>query len=203
MYLLDVVAYFAVLTSLTIAPGPLSAILVAKTLSGDKAGALAFGMGIAIGDTLIIVLICGGIASWLESSTLIFSFGKFIAALYIIWIAYGILRNKQTIVKNQRPNSGKRLAELSSGMLTCIASPQTLLLYLVLVPRIINLDNITLIPLIILLVTTFAALITSLLLLILLSGYIRAWVGPRSNTSIGDWILATVVAGSGLAIVAF
>ncbi|MEM7257983.1 MAG: LysE family transporter [Pseudomonadota bacterium] len=73
MLIMDVVAYFAVLASLTLAPGPLSAILVAKTLAGDRSGALIFGSGIALGDTLIIILVCSGMGTWLTNTPLVFT----------------------------------------------------------------------------------------------------------------------------------
>ncbi len=201
MLFMDVLAYFAVLTSLTLAPGPLSALLVAKTLSGDRSGAMIFGSGIALGDSLIILVVCSGMGTWLESTPVIFTIGKSLAVIYILWIALWMLK------KNKRPNpvetpaTRKVLAELGSGMVTCIASPQTLLLYLILVPRLIDLNNISVTPFLVLLFTTAAALCVSVFVLIYLAQTIRTWVEPRPERAIGDWILAAVVAGSGLFII--
>lgn len=123
---MDVIAYFAVLTSLTLAPGPLSAILAAKTLTGDRIGALLFGGGIALGDTLIIILVCTGVGAWMESTPLVFTIGKTLAVIYILWIALGLLKKDKQSATFNPSTSKKLLAELASGAATCIASPQTL-----------------------------------------------------------------------------
>ncbi len=201
MVLMDAITYFAVLASLTVAPGPLSAILVAKTLAGDKSGAMIFGAGIALGDTLIILLVCSGMATWLESTPVVFTLGKALAIAYILWIALWMLRKDKPVQTNILPSSKRFFAELGSGAATCVASPQTLLLYLVLVPRLIDLKDIELSPFLVLLATTAAALCASIFAIIFLAEYIRHWVGPRPNRSVGDWILAAVVAGSGLSII--
>ena len=200
MFFMDVVAYFVALAALTFSPGPLSAILVAKTLAGDKRGALTFGSGIAIGDSLIILVVCSGLGMWLQSTPQIFTVGKALSVAYILWIAMWMLQRDKL-----RPASSatqkKFLGELGSGVIACVSSPQTLLLYLVLVPRLIDLNNITLSPFLILLATTAAALFVSVFVMVSLADSIRSRVTPRSDRSITDWMLAAVVAGSGLYIV--
>ena len=46
------IAYFAALTALTAAPGPLVAVLVARSLGKDVKGATAFAVGLCLGDML-------------------------------------------------------------------------------------------------------------------------------------------------------
>lgn len=45
-------AYVAALAALTAAPGPLMAVLVARTLAQDARGAIAFATGLCLGDVL-------------------------------------------------------------------------------------------------------------------------------------------------------
>lgn len=202
VYYTDVIAYFAMLVSLTLAPGPLSAILVAKTLAGDRRGALLFGSGIALGDTLIIIVVCSGLGTWLSATPVVFTLGKILAIGYILWVALWILMKDKSAQHSGATCNKRLIGEIGSGMFTCIASPQTLLLYLVLVPGLIDLQHITLPPLIVLLTTTMTALLVSVLAIVFLAQTIRHWVGPRQHRSPGDWVLAAVVAGSGLSILA-
>lgn len=44
----ELIAYISMLLSMTIAPGPCMAVLVARTLMKDVKGALAFNLGVAL-----------------------------------------------------------------------------------------------------------------------------------------------------------
>ena len=67
MLLDNLFAYTSVIVALTLAPGPLLALTISRSLRNDKAGALAFAMGIAAGDVLVILMIFGGLGLWLQS----------------------------------------------------------------------------------------------------------------------------------------
>lgn len=139
MQLNDLVAYTSMLVALSLAPGPIIALAISRGLSQDLSGAMAFVVGIAAGDALIIVLVCGGLGLWLQSYPTVFTLAKIASLTYLLYIAYGMWRDSehQTVV-------GKSLrapvyySDVIAGMTMCIVSPQTILIYLMLLPGLVD-----------------------------------------------------------------
>lgn len=156
--LVNTLAYCAVLAGLTITPGPLTAILVARAFANDRPGAYAFSFGIALGDTLIILLICLGLSVWIQSYPSIFSISKGFALVFILWIAFQMLNRKSTFTDSVIAARPTLLSSTFAGMLMCTVSPQTLLLYLLLLPRVVDLSDIRITSLIGILFVTYLTL---------------------------------------------
>ena len=73
-------------------PGPNSLyVLSVAAQRGVKAGYLG-ACGIFIGDTVLMVLAAGGLASLLEAVAWLFTAVKLIGAVYLAWIGFGMLR---------------------------------------------------------------------------------------------------------------
>ena len=201
MALFDVLAYCAVLAGLTVTPGPLSAILVAKALAKDRVGAYAFSFGIALGDTLIIVLICLGLSVWIQSVPMIFSVGKGLALVMILWISYRILHRKHVRPDPEKVTKSSMISSTFAGLLMCAVSPQTLLLYLLLIPRVVNLSELKFSSLVGLLLITYLTLIISLSLVVFFADKIRPWILSNEASPAMDYVLAGTVALSGLSMI--
>ncbi len=201
MALFDVLAYCAVLAGLTITPGPLTAILVAKALANDRLGAYAFSFGIALGDTLIIILICLGLSVWIQSFPVIFSVGKGLALVVILWISFQILRRKSVRLEPEKVTKSTLISSTFAGVLMCTVSPQTLLLYLLLVPRVVDLNELTLSSLVGLLLVTCLTLAISLFLIVFFADRVRPWILSKEASPAMDRVLAGTVALSGLSMI--
>ncbi len=201
MALFDVLAYCAVLAGLTVTPGPLTAILVAKSLANDRLGAYGFSFGIALGDTLIIVMICLGLSVWIQSFPFIFSVGKGLALVMILWVSYRILRRKHVRPDPVKETKSTVISSTFAGLLMCAVSPQTLLLYLLLVPRVVNLSDLKLSSVIGLLVITYLTLIICLSLVVFFADKIRSWILSDQASPKIDQVLAGTVALSGLSMI--
>lgn len=198
---LDALAYCVVLAGLTISPGPLTAILVARTFADDRPGAYAFSFGIALGDTLIILLICLGLGVWIQSFPAIFSISKGFALVFIMWIAFQMLNRKSTYLEPSEVSSSTLVSSVFAGMLMCAVSPQTLLLYLFLLPRVIDLSDFSLTSLIGLLFATYLTLTLSLFTIVYFADKIRPWILSNVVSPVMDRVLAGTVALSGVLII--
>jgi threonine/homoserine/homoserine lactone efflux protein len=194
---LDISSYIALRVSMTLAPGPFVAILMARALSNDARGALAFGAGKAIGDIAMIALICNGLAGWLQSMPLALSGAKLFAVAYLLWISVSIWQNGAGLNKTSQSHDST-ITSASAGFLTCIMSPQTLLIYILLLPSLIDTATIDTTTFAIISATTLAALCASFAIVICLASRLRDCLIGASCGTVINRTLALVVGASGV-----
>jgi leucine efflux protein len=88
----DLSTYLAGLALIILLPGPNSLYVVSVAArSGARTGYRA-ALGVVCGDTVLMVLSAGGVASLLQASPTLFTVVKFTGAGYLSWLAVGMLR---------------------------------------------------------------------------------------------------------------
>ncbi|NUS85197.1 MAG: leucine efflux protein LeuE [Streptomyces sp.] len=88
----DLSTYLAGLALIILLPGPNSLYVVSVAArSGARTGYRA-ALGVVCGDTALMVLSAGGVASLLQASPTLFAVVKFTGAGYLSWLAVGMLR---------------------------------------------------------------------------------------------------------------
>jgi threonine/homoserine/homoserine lactone efflux protein len=125
-------AYFAALSALTLAPGPIMAVLVARTLGQDARGAVAFAVGLCLGDVLAAGAILFGVHGLAADTPEWLALLKFAGVGYLFWISVAIWRNVGFGVAGDRRTSG--LGAIGAGLALCLGNPATVMIYLVLLP---------------------------------------------------------------------
>lgn len=198
MLLSDLALYVLLLVSLTLAPGPLMAVMVSRAVGNDVRGAFSFGIGIALGDVIVIALICAGLGLWLQTMPEVFAVGKAVGLLYFLWVAKGIWQG--SINLHERPISRRNGSILAvvGGVGTCMASPQTLILYLALLPGLVEVEQVGAGTFLALSAVTFAALALTFAVIVGLAGGLRKLLGQPEKLTLINRGLAVVVGGSGV-----
>ncbi|MFC7220337.1 leucine efflux protein LeuE [Streptomyces polyrhachis] len=93
----DLPTYLAGLALIVLLPGPNSLyVLSVAARRGVRAGYTAVG-GVMCGDTLLMALSAGGVASLLQASPAAFAVVKFAGAGYLSWLAMGLLRGARRL----------------------------------------------------------------------------------------------------------
>lgn len=128
-------AYFATLAALTAAPGPIVAVLVARSLGSDARGAAAFAAGLCLGDVLAVCAIAMGIGSLAQSQPEWFSLAKYAGVAYLLWLSFRIWNNGAEVAAHQARNGGL-LASTGAGLALCLGNPSTILIYMLLLPTV-------------------------------------------------------------------
>ncbi|SMO97556.1 Threonine/homoserine/homoserine lactone efflux protein [Thalassovita litoralis] len=198
VHLSDIFAYFFMLFTLTLVPGPLNTIMMARTLAGDTSGAIFFGLGIALGDVIVIFLVVFGLGTWLEARPMFFNFSQAIAIAYILWLSWCIYNKGMQPDESNDPVQTGRVGDVAAGLLTCVMSPQTLLLYLVLLPALIDLSAVDAPALATVMAATFSALAAAFLTVIVLAGWLRPLLMQGRHLGVVNRCLACLVATSGV-----
>jgi len=128
-------AYFAALAALTAAPGPIVAVLVARSMGSDARGALAFAAGLCLGDVLAVCAIAMGVGSIAQNSPQWFALGKYAGIAYLLWIALRIW-NDSSPTRTVEPRRASLLASTGAGLALCLGNPSTVLIYMLLLPTV-------------------------------------------------------------------
>lgn len=126
-------------------------------------------LGICLGDIVVILAICGGIGFWLKANPEIFDFARYAGFGFLIWIAINTWRTSAVSVENPIM-TGQLLPLVASGLALCLSSPQTLIMYLVLLPSVADVTMIGLNEIMLVILATMIALLGVFLVVILLAG---------------------------------
>ena len=195
----DFLAYTSIIVALTLAPGPLIAIIVSRSLNKDISG--AFAVGVAGGDVLTILMLSAGLGIWVQSAPELFLFAKSATLAYLLYLAYKMwVGPKQEASCLDKRRSGVP-SSIVAGMITCIATPQTILLYLLLLPRFVDVTNISMTMVGYISIVTFAAIILSLSGVVLMVRWLSMLHGSTRDSQFMNRTLSLVIAASGLWIV--
>lgn len=97
--------------AIVLLPGPNSLYVLAATSQlGWRSGAWA-SLGIVVGDSVLMLAIVLGAASLLQNSPAVFIALRWLGALYLLWLAWGLIRTSwyrfqgRSAQKNTQPNS--------------------------------------------------------------------------------------------------
>lgn len=188
-------AYFAALAALTAAPGPIVAILVARSLGSDAKGATAFATGLCLGDVLTVCAIAMGIGGLVESKPEWFAVAKFAGVAYLLWLAFRIWRDK-SVTCEKRTRNGGWVASTGAGMALCLGNPSTVLIYMLLLPSVAPTGITSAQQLSVVLLVTFAAVGIVFFGAILLARQFNRVIASPKSSSILSRTTAGVIAAT-------
>lgn len=98
----DLTTYLVGLVLIILLPGPNSLYVVSVAARrGTRAGYSA-AAGVWTGDTVLMLLTAGGVASVLRTNPLLFAIVKYLGAGYLAWLAVGLLRGAWATWRTRR-----------------------------------------------------------------------------------------------------
>jgi threonine/homoserine/homoserine lactone efflux protein len=126
--------YFLTVAALAAAPGPLMAVLVARSLGNDVRGAAAFATGLCLGDAIAVCAAAFGIGLWIEGQPQLLSVLKLAGVGYLLWLAAQMWNSAsgQAAAATARPTG--LAGSVGAGLALCLGNPATLLLFVLLLP---------------------------------------------------------------------
>ncbi|MEU2793774.1 leucine efflux protein LeuE [Streptomyces sp. NPDC007100] len=97
----DLPTYLAGLALIVLLPGPNSLYVVSVAARRGPRVAYRAAAGVLCGDTILMTLSAGGVASLLQASPVLFGIVKFAGAGYLTWLAVGMLRGAWSLWRNR------------------------------------------------------------------------------------------------------
>lgn len=126
-------AYFVALVAYAASPGPLMAVLVARSLGKDWKGAAAFAAGLSLGEVIAVVAVVLGLGIWAQSKPELLAIAKYLGVVYLLWLALRMWNDRSDIASAHLRKTGC-LASVCAGVALCLGNPATLLMQMVLLP---------------------------------------------------------------------
>ena len=129
------VPYFVASVIFLVAPGPLMAVLIARSAGTDTWGAAAFAGGLCIGVSLVVSAVALGVGFWAEGRPELLSLAKYVAVTYLLWLAFGMWNDRSSKAATKAHGKG-RFASACAGMVLGAGTPSILLFYMLLLPSV-------------------------------------------------------------------
>jgi len=125
--------YFLALVAYAASPGPLIAVLVARSLGPDWKGATAFAAGLCLGEIIAVVAVVVGIGIWAQTQPQLLALVKYVGVAYLLWLAVKMWGSRSGDAPGGTERAGL-LASAGAGIALCLGNPATLLMQMLLLP---------------------------------------------------------------------
>ncbi|WP_407550838.1 leucine efflux protein LeuE [Streptomyces sp. Pv4-95] len=107
----DLSTYLVGLALIILLPGPNSLYVVSVAARRGPRVAYRAAAGVLCGDTVLMTLSAGGVASLLQTSPVLFAIVKFAGAGYLTWLAVGMLRGAWALWRGREARRAARDGE--------------------------------------------------------------------------------------------
>jgi threonine/homoserine/homoserine lactone efflux protein len=126
-------------------PGVDMMLVLTRTLRQGALGGIAAALGVAAGCVVHTFVAAFGLAALLATSSAAFAAVKWAGAAYLLWLAFGMLREGirpgEAVVVNAERAAGPSASRLfTQGLLTNVLNPKVALFFLALLPQFIDAD---------------------------------------------------------------
>lgn len=136
MDLTTLLTYAAAHAALTLAPGPIMAVILTRTLTHDLGGAAGFTAGVCLGKMIAILAISFGLGIWANESAQWVKLFRVAGATYLLWLAFRMWQATYLGMAPERPRRGW-VSATTAGAAFSLCSPFTFVFYLTVLPSVI------------------------------------------------------------------
>ena len=191
-------AYFAMLIAVTAVPGPLIAIVAARSLDRDSHGAAAFAAGVCIGDMIAIVAVAIGFGAWTAKQPQLLALIRYAGVAYLLWIAARTwLDSMKDELEGAMPQRRGIVLSAVAGVALCLGNPTTFLFHMLLLPSVAPAGLADMGRLVVVMLVALAAVGLVFAVAILLARRAkRLLASPASSARFSRFLSATIAATS-------
>lgn len=158
MSFIEILLMFSVMATLALVPSASVALVVARTSTAGFSNGVAVAAGIVVGDLVFVFLAVLGMAALAEVMGSLFLILRYLAAAYLIWFGFSLLRSTPSMqVKDSGRSMAKRSTSFFSGLLLTLGDVKAIFFYASLFPAFVDLATITTSDIVIITVTTLVA----------------------------------------------
>src|SRR5688572_19264559 len=129
------VPYFIASTIFLVAPGPLMAVLIARSVGNDSWGAAAFAGGLCIGVALVVSAVALGVGFWAEDRPELLSIAKYVGVSYLLWLSFGMWNDRSKAAAD-KPQRRGFFSSTAAGTVLGAGTPSILLFYMLMLPSV-------------------------------------------------------------------
>ena len=187
--------YFLALVAYAASPGPLMAVLVARSLGNDRQGATVFAAGLCAGEVIAVIAVVLGIGIWAQSNPELLALAKYAGVAYLLWLA-ARMWNDRASVATAKLGKASWLASAGAGVALCLGNPATLLMQMLLLPLVAPTGVMSLGQMALVVLVTFAAFGIVFFGTIPLARQFQRIIASQRSTSMLNRVTAGVIAAT-------
>ena len=143
MELSSLLIFAAALFVAAASPGPATVALVARGLARGTSGALAFMLGIAVGDVFWLCCAVLGLAVLAQTFGMVFLALKYAGAAYLLFLAWRLWTTPASAEAAELPRTDSPLRLFAAGLTLMLGNPKVMVFYLALLPNLIDVAAVT------------------------------------------------------------
>lgn len=185
--------YFVALLVYAASPGPVMAVLVARSVIGNRKGALAFAAGLCLGEIIAVIAVILGIGIWAQTKPELLATAKYAGVVYLLWLALKMWNDHSNISGSESGKVGL-LSSAGAGVAICIGNPTTLIMQMLLLPIVAPVGLAGFAHAALVVATTFAAFGTVFFGTVILAAQLNRMLVSPSSTSMFSRIAAGITA---------
>lgn len=196
MDLTPLLTYASALIAVTVAPGPIMAVIITRALTRDIGGAVGFTAGVCLGDLIAIIAVSVGLGTWAANSPQWLQLFRIAGAAYMLWLAAQIWQSGYI---NLGPERAQRswIGATAAGAAFSLCSPFTFVYYMMVLPSVIPHGINDPAALLMVVIVTFAAVGGILTVVMLLAHQFRRILSsPRASIAFSRGMAVLLVGTS-------
>ncbi|MCA1244288.1 LysE family translocator [Stappia stellulata] len=200
---LSALAVFALsLMVMAAIPGPGIAAIVARVLAHGREGAMAFCLGVALGDVIWLGFAVAGLAVVAKTFGVAFLVIKYLGAAYLLYLAWKMwtASGDSGLGGVPRPRTARPFQLMMGGLAVTMGNPKVMVFYLALLPNIIALETVTMIGYLELSLVTLAVLALVLGAYCVLADRARRLISSPRAVRLLNRFAGSVMAGAAVAV---
>ncbi|WP_086993720.1 LysE family translocator [Rhizobium sullae] len=200
MTLTSLIVFAGALFMVAGSPGPSVAALVARVLSKGARDVLPFLAAMWIGEAIWLTCAVAGLAAVAETFHWAFVAIKWLGVCYLLYLAWKMWFASSDTSEEKLPEAQSAAKLFFGGMTVTLGNPKIMMLYLALLPSIIDIHSVTIIGWAELVATMFVVLILIDVSWTLLAAKARGFLKSRRAVRIANRASAGTMAGAAVAI---
>ncbi|MEZ0171126.1 LysE family translocator [Microvirga sp. TS319] len=193
-------AYAAALLVDVATPGPAMFGVVSTGLARGTSAAVAVGLGIALGDILLVSVALLGLVALTATFGWVFAFVKYAGAAYLIWIGITMWRSKPEPMDGRPTGSRRTFWNIGLGATMALGNPMGILFHASLMPLLLDLGSLTILDAGVVLGIVFTVNTMTMGFYGLLSGRASSWFRPQGRVRWMNRIAGSAMVGVGAVI---
>lgn len=134
----DLLVFITALVAVYLLPGPDMALVLSASVFQGRRNGLMVAAGLALSRALHVSLAGIGLAALLKTHPLLFDAVRWVGASYLCWMAWAILRARETSAGDDPVASAGGWQALQRGFLTNLLNPKALMFCALLLPQFIS-----------------------------------------------------------------
>jgi threonine/homoserine/homoserine lactone efflux protein len=193
--------YFLTLTFI-LTPGPGVFAIISKSLSNGSVSAFTIAAAMIIFDLLYLILACYGLSKIAETAPLLFLAIRFIGAAYLIYLGFKMFKETSLSLEKSEEKSSENFSHtFMQGIFIGASNPKVILFYLALLPSFFNLENLSILKLIVIILLTIVAAITGVSILALGAKLIKKLVRSKKGVKTINSISGSLMILAGIYLI--